>query len=111
MPAPRTRIRPQGPASPMPAPIRRDRQRLLAGRSVRAHPATTSGGRREGNVLRDIALGEHGGERQESGPSAGETQGPKQRRLAPTGGTPARKSGETSSVRPGRLPPPHATGG
>mmetsp|Transcript_14419 Transcript_14419/g.34750 ORF Transcript_14419/g.34750 Transcript_14419/m.34750 type:complete len:227 (+) Transcript_14419:179-859(+) len=33
--SPRTRILPQGPSSPMPAPIWRLRQRLLAGRSAR----------------------------------------------------------------------------
>ena len=34
--SPRTRMRPHGPGSPMPAPIRRERQRLLAGRSARS---------------------------------------------------------------------------
>ena len=34
--SPRTRMRPQGPGSPMPAPMRRERQRLLAGRSDRS---------------------------------------------------------------------------
>src|ERR1700746_460527 len=34
--SPRTRMRPQGPGSPMPAPIWRERQRLLAGRSARS---------------------------------------------------------------------------
>ncbi len=34
--SPRTRIRPHGPGSPMPALIRRERQRLLSGRSARS---------------------------------------------------------------------------
>ena len=34
--SPRTRIRPHGPGSPMPAPMRRERHRLFAGRSARS---------------------------------------------------------------------------
>ena len=34
--SPRTRMRPHGPGSPIPAPMRRDRQRLFAGRSARS---------------------------------------------------------------------------
>ncbi|CAF4059864.1 unnamed protein product, partial [Rotaria sp. Silwood1] len=34
--SPRTRMRPQGPGSPMPAPIRALRQRLFAGKSLRS---------------------------------------------------------------------------
>src|ERR1700722_15289080 len=34
--SPRTRMRPHGPGPPIPAPMRRERQRLLAGRSARS---------------------------------------------------------------------------
>ena len=34
--SPRTRMRPQGPGSPIPAPMRRERQRLFAGKSARS---------------------------------------------------------------------------
>ncbi len=41
--SPRTRIRPQGPWSPIPAPIRRERQRLFSGRSDRVRPMALTG--------------------------------------------------------------------
>src|SRR5882672_8045615 len=51
--SPRTRIRPQGPGSPMPAPMRRERQRLFAGRSARS-------GRCPSRVCKDMeALAAH----------------------------------------------------
>src|SRR5262245_52947481 len=53
--SPRTRMRPHGPGSPMPAPMRRERQRLFSGRSARS-------GRWPSRVEDVKALLPHGGE-------------------------------------------------
>ena len=54
--SPRTRILPQGPASPMPAPMRCERQRLFGGRSARS-------GRWPSRVwMTVVAFGARGGE-------------------------------------------------